>query len=161
MEKKALKKQKQKLLKNVGKNRNDAGEKDANENNHKDDVSSGEEISTDNSANTESSSLLLHCSPTRQCSPPARRIPVLNTPPPRRCLARRPPATPPSLHTPPGLPPFSSTSSELQGNPSPTLSRYFADCASPDFVQKKKQAGTVLGQAQLKLELELTAFLGD
>ena len=136
MEKKALKKQKQKLLK-VDKNRNDAGEKDVNENNLKDGVSRGEEISTDNSANTEPSSLLLPCSPTRQCSPPARRIPVLTTPPPSRCLARGPLATPPSPHTPPGLPPFTSTSSELQDNPSPTLSRYFDDCASLDFVQTK------------------------
>ena len=61
-------------------------------------------------------------------------IPVPSTLPPRGCLpARRPPATPLSQNTPPGLPPL------LQGDPSPNLSCYFTNTATSDLLQASKK----------------------
>ena len=126
-ENKALKKHKQKLLKDANKNKNDdAGVKDENKNVPSNGVPRSEiksGTSNDLSAFSEPSSPLCHLSPPKM-------IPVPSTPPPRGCSpARGPPATPLSPNTPPGLPPL------LQGNPSPNLSCYFTNTANSALLQ--------------------------
>ena len=119
-ENKALKKQRQKVLKQADKSNVEPVDKDLNENLL---------LVHDLSANSEPSLPVLHITPSIQCSS-ERRVPA--TPSPRRCSpGRRSPATAPSPHTPPGLPP---PPSELQCGPSQALSCYFVN-AAPDLAQ--------------------------
>ena len=122
IEKKAVKKQRQKILSQADKSNIDveSGYKDLNENLL---------LESDLSANTEPSLPELPHPPPKQCSP-ARGVPA--TPSPRRCSpGRRPHANAPSPHTPPGVPP---PPSERQSGPSQDLSCYFVN-ADTDLAQ--------------------------
>ena len=118
IEKKALKKQRQKILKQANKSNVEPVDKDLNENLL---------LVRDLSVNSEPSLPVLHNTPSIQCSP-EQKVPP--TPSPRRCSpGRRSPATAPSPHTPPGLPP---PPSELLCGPSQALLGYFVN-AAPDL----------------------------